>query len=755
MAEQFNYKNTIKNVQSRLISQSIRDTSNLDFLKSEEAMAEVIKSYQERFKVSKGMLFDAARYVVEAADLIKIEAFNEMFESLFIDLSALYNDLDLVDQTLKLNLGRNKNYFSVVKKRVKDLWNKLHLTRLLVYDENPSDESYYESFFTKINAKRLKDAIVDKKSGYLYLDKEYSRTHTTSAIIKNITSTTYPEHNDNGGVRFTTSELNSYEDNYQNGPRDMIENGLWKEQVLCNEVPDIAIDIGSSNPVINKNYRGIVSLIDIDFVYPVEINRLDFDVFGDFITKVDAVLYKTNSNDEWATADIVSPNRVVIEDDYTAKTSPVRGEAFDVISFQNINKISAKHIRVVLNQENYIFLDSKDVREKTVDEKIQTDLSERRYELIKFGSNIDDILSKPVNDENSSLYFRILDIIESTNNIDKILEKIDELINPKIKVVAYDYERTSKFEIGAWSIEPKIERYTQTVGIFDSMPYTIQDRSLTSVALVTKQVEPKSTTANWYIGIGSKNIPIVENNKIIRKEPLYPFDMSAFPNYSTWTGGTFFLLDCPIDTILSDYIYISVNGESFEQISSYGSIVYLNSRLIYIHNISNPFEAIYTIKYPVALYSAVNLYILKSKPGTDGPISVTLDVIATRFEVLKAFIKESGWTSKTQTDNENNALTLNDLFEVTSAVSTLDEAKLWFGEDFNLALFVGDKINEHFNITLSNSIYNSIIGGGEAKTMATYSDVLQYIGGSNEGRADLQLLGSMANVAPLSETRII
>ena len=753
--QEFNYKSTIKNIQSRLISQSIRDTANLDFLKSEEALSAVIKSYQDRFRSSRGMLFDASRFVVQSADIIKVEKFNEMFESIFIDLSALYSDLDLVDKVLKLNLGRNKNYFLIIKKRIRDLWNKLHLTRLLVYDENPSDESYYESFFTKINAKRLQDTIVDKKSGYLYLKPEYSRTHNISPLIKNISSTTYPEHNDNGGVRFTTSELNSYEDNYQNGPRDMLKNGLWKEQVLCNEIPDIVLDIGDDGPTINRKYKGIVSIIDIEFVYPVPMNRIDFDVFGDLSTKIDAILYKSNSNQTWQSAMLADPNRISLETDYTAKTKPAQGNAFDIISFQNITKVNVKHLRIVLNQENYILLDSEDIVNKTVDEKIQTDLSERRYELIKFGSNLDDIFSKPVNDENTSLYFRILDIIESTNNIDIMLDKIDALLNPKIEVVAYNYRRTAKFEIGAWAIEPKIEKYTQAIGHFDSMLYSVPDRPLTSVSIVSSQTTPKSCTANWYVGIGSKNIPIIENNKIIRKEPLYPIDMSQYNNYSTWIGGSFFLLDCPLDTILYDEMYISVNGGTFQKISDFGRIAFLNSRLIYIHNIPDPFEAVYTIKYPVALQSAINLFGIKPKPGASAPEEITLDLIGSRYEVLDAFIKEPQWKSITQKNDQGDPFNLDDLFEVTSVISTQEEAKGWFGRNFNLAVFVGDKIKEYFDVTINNSQYSSIIGGGESKTISKYSDLLNYIGGVSVGPSDFSLIGAMPNVAPLNQIRNI
>lgn len=757
MSQEFNYKSTVKNIQNKLISQSLRDSANLDFLKSEEALTEIIKSYKDRFQTSKGMLFDSARYVASSAQLIRVEDFNEMFESLYIDMSALYNDLDNVDKILKLNLGRNKNYFLVIKKRLRDLWNKLHLTRLLIYDDNPSDESYYESFSTKINAKSMENLIVDKKSGLLHLAQEFTRTHTYSSIVKNVKSVTYPEHNDFGGIKFTTSELNSYKDNYTNGPRDMLGNGLWKEQILCNDVPDIVVNIGSAENIINRNYKGIVSIVDIEYVYPVEVNRFDIDVFGDMLTKIDCLLYRNSEDDEWTLAYTKKPFSIPLDSNFDRIVeTPVKDNIFDIKSFFNISTFKAKYLRLVLNQENYVFLDSKDLKQKSLDEKIQEDLSERRYSALKFGSDLDDILLTPTNDENKSLYYRILDIIESTVNVEDILNKIDDVINPKVNVVAYDYERTAKFEIGAWSIEPKIERYTQSIGKFSSMNYALKDKSLTSVALITSQTTPCASTANWYIGVDGKNIPIIENNKIIRKEPLYPVNMRGYQQFSSWSKGTFFLLDFPLDGLMYDSIYLSVNGSEFIKASDFGRICFFNSRLIYIDAITDPFSAVYTIQYPVALRESINLYVLKAKTGVGVANDITLDIVASRADILNAVIAETRWKSKTQFDENGNSLTINDLFGITSAVSTIDEARSWFGSEFNTCVFIGDSTYDYFNGGATSSPYKSLINGGPSKTKVKYSDVLNYVNYTfDSGFSDLALIGSVPNLAPLSATRSI
>lgn len=751
--EEFNYKSTIKGIQSRMIAQSIRDTANLDFLKSEDAVREVIKSYQDRFKSSKGKLFDAARYVATAGDLIKVETFNEIFQTIYIDLAALYDDLESVSRILDLNLARNKSYFLVIKKRIKDLWQKLRFLRLMIYDGSPSSESFYGSFFN-VDAVQIKGANIDKKNGCLHLSKEFKRVFNKSYYIKTIEETTYPEPNDNGGIKHTTSLLNTFAENYNNGPRDMLDNGLWKSQVIANDIPDFILNIGSTTYPLYRSYRGISSIVDIEYVYPVEINRLDLDFYGDKSTKLDAVLYKEYADDEWVRATLADTNYVALDELYGKKTANVKDSAFDVLGIFNITPFTAKHLRLVFNQENYEFIDLKSSDETSVDDKLNEDLSERRYELIKFGSDLDDSLSKPVSDENHSLYHKILDIIDYTTNIEEILDKIDELINPKIKVIAYDYKRTARYELGAWSIEPANEKYNASAGRFISAPYTT-NKAITNISISDLNILPDSADANVYINLNGKYKPIIPGEQKMRVEPLYPLDISKYEAFTNWTTGTFVLLDFPIDPSLTDYIYLSINGSAYKQISSYTKVVFLNSRLLYIDTITDPYEAQYAIKYPPALWDSVMLYVLKAKPGVNVPDSVVFDVVSSNRFVLKAFIEEPYWQSRTQRDDYNSRLTLDDMFYVAEAVSTRQEAELWFGTDFNTCLFISDHIKRYFD-NKPGSLYNSVVTGGESKSQTSYSAATSYINGTSQASfSDLELIGHLPNVAPLNEIRSI
>jgi len=742
MNQTFNFQSSIKDVQNRILSQNLRQISNIELLNSEEAIRNVIKSYIDRFQTLGGMLIDINNYIVQSKEIIKVNNFNDLFEGIYIDLVALYGDIDLVDQVLTLNLQRNKVYFLNIKKRIRDLWNKLNLTRSYIYDSNPTDESYFESFFTDINSLSIKNMIIDKKNGYMYLLPVKTTVQNKSQLIKNITSITYPVRNDNGGVYYTTSELNTFEDNYKNGPRDMLENGLWKEEVLVSDIPSILLNIGSTINPIKRSYKGIVSLIDIEYVYPIEFNRIDFDLFGDKPVTIDAILYKEFLTDEWKVVNFQNDDPLTSYDDsYNLKTYSVNGSNFDILTFYNIEKVRVKYLRIVLNQNNYEFLTSDLNKENNkLENKIQKDLEERRYELVHFNSNITDIVATPIIDENVSLYNTIISIIESTSNIESILKGIEKVLLPQINVTEYDFNNTIKFEIGTWSIEPKLEQYESSIGVFDSVPYKIKDRTLISASLNTKQTTPGATTCNWYINVEGKNIPIIENSKFVRKEPIYSIDMSSYSQFSDWKG-TFVLLDFPIDPFLVDRISLYTNGVFTGDI--YNRIVFLNSRLIFLNELKNSYGMNYVIRYPVALYNSVNLYTLVQRPSSTSIFkNFPFGIISTNKDILLTFIKKTF-------EYQGNYLSQN--YSITNSIATVEEAKSWFGEGYQNAIFVANEIKNYLSEPVNG--YGNVISYGDTKLLSSYNDVQSFMFGNTIGNADLSILSSLHNIAPIPNSR--
>jgi hypothetical protein len=740
----FNLSSGIKDIQNRLIAASIKQTANIDLLRSEEAIKNLINSYTEKFRATEGMLTDISKYVAKSKTVINVTQFNSLFESLYIDLNALYSELESVDNVLSLNLARNKSYFLVIKKRMIELWQRLRLTRLNIYDLNPADESFYETFYSDINIAKTVNLIVDKKEGFVSLKPDSFKIHNQSFEIKNITSTVYPVENEDGGTIHTTNILNTMSGNYSNsGPRDMLQNGLWKEEVICSEIPDMIVNIQSLDDPKRKEYKGVVALVDIEYVYPVPINRLDIDIYGDKPLDVDAVLYKTSDNDSWHVALKEVDDYQLNDTEEVLQYNSVKGRAFDIISFTNIYPITVKVLRLVFNQKNFSYINSPDTKSVNLSEQINKDLSERRYDILKFNSGLEEELTTPVNEENKSIYSKVMSAVESTRNIEDILIKINDILIPELKVSTIDFGTTAKFEVGAWSIEPKYEEYSPVLGKFETKPFTIKDRHLIGASLNAKQNTPGATSINWYIGIEDKDIPILESDVFVRKELINVLDMSSYSNFSSWPG-TFFLLDFPADPYESDRIVLYQDGEPISNISN--RIVFLNSRLLYFPDIINFSTYRFSIKYPVSIYNCANCYVLRPRTGYDVSSDLVFSLCCTRKEILEQFIKTATYKVG------NTSVLLGEHYTIGNALTTTDELQDYFTEHYTTCLF----IDNSFLTTIqgyTGTIFEELIDSSQTKYSTTSTDISQYLDNIINGSSDLNIIGSFPNVVPLSTQR--
>lgn len=734
MPKEFKFTSTIKDVQNRMVANSIRDASNLQLLKSEEAIKDVIKSYTDRFRAVEGMLTDAREYTVESKELVSIDKFNKFFESIYIDFLALYTDLTLVSKVLNLNLDRNKNYYLIVKKRMRDLWNRLRLTRLNTYDTDLSSESFFESFGTSVYTKRTSNIKIDKKYGVLYLDPKRRILQNRTDKIKSVTSTQYPTENKDIGIINTTNRLNTLKYNYSYGPKDMLRNGLFKSELISAAVPEYVLDVGDGNPTINKSYRGLTSVVDIEFTYPVEINRLDADIFGDFITDIDTVLYKSKESDPWEAASLCTKDTFETSNaEYNLSINPAKDSGFDIISIQNISTVKCRFLRLVFLQENYTTIDNSGDPENAIENKIYEDLSERRYETLDFGPTVDERLSRPTNPDNESLLYKINNLIESTRDIDKLLTKVNNILVPPLEALTLDFKKSFKFELGAWSIEPFKEEYTPLVGSFDSKPYTLKDGVLISASLSANQDIPSACTCNWYINMKGKSIPVLESSSKWRKEPIYAVNMDNYRDYVQWPG-TFILLDLPVDTSYSDAIGIYENGAFNYRLTS--KIAFLNSRLLYLHGLTDPYASDIVVRYAPAIDNCVNLYVLNVKPGGDVDPDVVLGIVGLRRAALEGYCAI----------NTYDLLQLSDLFTVTNALATREEAEAWFGSNFTKLIFRADEIY----------IDDTDVSTGATKLSSTVTNISNYYSDSDSnGLNDFTLSSPYLNVAPLSIMRNI
>lgn len=716
----FNYSNNLIDIQNQLIAQSIRDSSNLQLAKTEEAIKSVMQSYIDRFNKVGGMLTDISKYIVQSKTLIKIDTFNKLFESIYIDFLSLYKNLETVDNVLSLNLNRNKLFYFSIKKKIRDLWNQLELVENSILTDTNSSSIIYESFQNDINISKSKDIFIDKKNGIIHLNTVKKQVINKSFNIKSVVCNTYPSDNIDGGVYYSSNTLNSFNENYSSGSHDLLENGLWKEEVICNDIPSLLLNIGSSVQKLYKSFDGIVSVIDIEFASNISFNRFDIDVFCDSYLNLDSILYKSYNEDTWK---YVKSNN-----------QSVSMKNFDIISQMNIDICTCRFLRIVLNQKNYTILTQLSEPSLNIDEQVKKDLSERRYELVKFDKNIYN-LAVPNNSNNISLYNKIINVIETTRDINKILNKIEKILIPDINVLKYDYHNTYKYEIGAWSIEPILEKYTSNTGFFKSSDYLIDKGTPISITIDTIQSTPDLSTCNWYITYNNKNIPILENKNTFRREKIKNFDMSKYLDFSLW-NGTFMLLDFPVDPSKLSYISIYENG--IKMSINYTDIIFLNSKLIYIDSISKFSKLDYVIEYYTPINSCVNLWALRPNDTNISNINdIPLGVVSSRRDFLELFINNA----KINITGEESYLS--SFFIIENFIALKDEAMMWFGSTFNTCLFISSELLEKNIISFD---INSYITISSSKISGNINIANDYLNSNIISSCDYSLIGSTCNL---------
>jgi len=668
MVKQYDIKNNIKSIQSVLVSESIKERSNLQLLKSEEAIRNVLQSYSDKMNATGDKLTKLSQHLVNSKDIISKDKFNDLFNSLYIDIKTLYQHIDYVDEVLSLNLHRNRKFFNVLKKRMRELWNKLVLTRLNITDSSQFDESYFEAFSTINSKHRYVGVLIDKKSGVMTLEPRESFIHNKKYLIKDIQTKTYPVHNKEGGVIHTTSYLNSFASSYRrDGQRDMLENGLWKEQILCNDIPDIKYDIKDDLTEIDqlfKSVNGILSFVDIEFTQPIQFNDIEIDLFGDYPITLVSIMCKSESDGVWQP--VKKLDSIEVDNGYQTYDNSKEETAFDVLSIKNIERTNARFMRLVFNQNNYDILDSSEFSIKDLEDKINNDLSERRYEVVKLDGGSDDRPAIPKSYDNDSLYSQVTDVIEDTRSLEETITKIINILEPTPKLQSIDFKKTLKYEVGAWSIEPRYQSYSGT-GKFNSGDYPIRDRSLISVNLLTKQEDIKYNTCNWFVSNRgyNKHIPIIENDRRVRKEPAYIINPDYFTDY---TQGTFIHLDLPSSNIdFADNTKIWINGGRENGGEPYPLTAFtwirLNSTLIHIEDIQDIYKNDYVIQYVPASLDAVYMYTLEKLGEEEEGDLLPYEVVASRKSMLRYFLSSIDKTNE---------------YVIKTTRATTLEAELWF-----------------------------------------------------------------------------
>ncbi len=664
MAQTYEISSELLGIQNMLLKNTIKQNTNVELLQSEEAVRDLYASYADKIKRVGGKLFTLSDHSVSSKDVITKAYFDELFQDIYNDVHALYINVQYIDDLLDINLAKNKKFYSTLEKRILELESKLDVARLNVNSIVAFDKVFFEGFNNNTKDAFYYNMDLDKKTGHLslkaidkkYLNKKYN--------IKKVASTLYPVPNNDGGVIVTTHKLNTFDESYRlDGQNDMLEKGLWKEQVFTNEIPDVHLEI-NKNRIDGPNFKiqtqGIVSYVDIEFKYMIDFNTLEIDLFGEYDTSILMVLHKENEEDAWDPISKLKKDLLTDAEEYIDDYGEVT--AFNIVSLRNLELTNTKFIRIIFNQKNYSIIGTGNTEIHNAASKINDDLSERRLEVIKLDGGSDGKPAIPKTFHYNSFYSELVDIIEGSANVNTMLKELVTKLEPTNKLITQNFKKTLKYELGAWSIEPKMIQY-QGVGKYQSVNYNYTEKPTVGISLYTEQQDIKSNTCNWYISdIYNKQVkPIVPNDEIIRKETIHVVSNQYYIDKG-WTDGTLVQLDFPIN--LSSEMAIVLYEDGVE-IAYTDMVVYLlSTQLLFIQNIKDPSQHKYVIKYIPAKFDIVNVYTLyNTKNYTNVNDSLEYNIIAPRESILKLFLDKTG---------------LNDHYTIKRSICSSDEYSNYF-----------------------------------------------------------------------------
>ena len=291
------------------------------------------------------------------------------------------------------------------------------------------------------------------------------------------------------------------------------------------------------------------------------------------------------------------------------------------------------------------------------------------------------------------------------------MREILDILEPPTALVKLDFEKTLKYEIGTWEIEPTSKKYHGT-GKFDSGDYYLKDKSFIVASLNSEQEALKYNTCSWYLSHPdySKNVPIIENNEKIRRETAYFVKPQILEDYK-WPGY-FLHLDFPIDFAAFKYAKLYKNGEVID-LSSLTYCV-MNSTLIYIEEVRDIYKDKYVIEYIPASYTSVSVYLLEKVKAYSFDDPTEYEVVAPRASLLKYLIDING---------------KNDTYNVRRSICTVLEYNMFFHNEHNLCL--SSYVDEN-TMSINGQFHKNVI------TYFKLSDYSRFV--SNELSQDLTSL---------------
>lgn len=597
------YQPLKESLQRRLFLSKLENLTNTGLIKSEVEYKRYLTSVLSTLNKHNTQLFDSKDFQIKYSDFIAFKTYKESLELIYYDLFTNYTETDKIKEFLKNNLNKNKQFYKNIRERIRHYWKSLALLRANSYDVTSSTKSFIESFFNRDNNFYMENCEINDKVNTLHLTPMVRKQFNNSIDIDRINVSITPVENDQGGVFYTHTDKNSLEYNYKYGKRDMLQNGLWKIQLLTEGIPECYLDINSKK----KRFYGITATMDIYFTGMKPINRIYIEPYGEFYTKIITIQYLKDNT--W------KPFRKY--DNNTGTYNPISGEKI-IFDFMNIECVSTNAIRIIFSQENYKTLDNYIFNQTDAFSKLIKEIQENRYDFINKIDISDKYLTKPsdpTNLKNTTLE-AINNIIFETDNFTDTENKIRELLFPSLKNIQFN-SNWRVYELGAWEINPQYMQFSDQGGTFCSHiegGYSIEKLPF-EVSLTTKEELPDQTFIEYYITDEKEKtfVPFMPLNQKRRKEinrmKIYP---QMYTCTSIWPDYWVLQTDFPIQEDMIPYTNIYINGSKMNLDTNWKTkVCFYNSRTIYIMGYKyNPKDTVVIEYYPDKL-NTVEVWCLK------------------------------------------------------------------------------------------------------------------------------------------------
>lgn len=422
----------------------------------------------------------------EQTDLTDAASFNETFHELELDLKALFQYLNEIDEAAGKHQRLHQSILNHLKRRIKQMENELSKYEELI-EVQGAEYVHFETFIDNNQSESDPQYYTERNGNMIPMDYK-AKWNAEQEAIKLPTVVSDNALIGPGGIRLGKveirkqlgrslseweSELHTIDHAIDTNPET-----FWAEHIVMDS--PIQVDMGEE--YFNVNFGALVEL-EIRFDYLTAINEIGLTMFGEYPLDIVGVKYFETDSEEEEPKILISPASTIPE----LSSRIIEGST--VYQFPDIQ---AKRMRIILNQRHYVktdmILSEKEQRERALWIQARKGEKPERIELNEW-------------------------------EIDRIVELLNS--DRSIPVTKYEYQ------YGLYQLRIQRNEY-QPLGVYVSKAIPLQG-NIKTVQLETKEHHPEHlaplrlTDIEYYIHDGQRWYPILPmNQEKVYAELLFP-----------------------------------------------------------------------------------------------------------------------------------------------------------------------------------------------------------------------------------------